>query len=408
MKIPFAPPNIDKYSIKEVVKTLKSGWITTGPKNLELEDELKKIFEIENILAVSSATSGLMLCLDWYGVGPGDEVIIPAYTYAATALAVIHLGAKPVMVDSRKDFTINPQSIKKVLTENTKAIIPVDIAGLPCDYDSIRKIIFSKQTKNLFKARSVEQEKLKRILILSDSAHSIGSKYREKPAAHQSDFSVHSFHAVKNITTAEGGCIVINLPNKTNNLEIYRKLKLSSLNGQTKDAFAKSLSNNWKYDIVQKGFKANLPDVLAALALPALKKYNSKFLPKRKKLFNYYSKLFSNWEMAQKPTGQDTKRESSYHYYPLLLRNADEVLRDSIIARLSMCGISTNVHYRPLPSLKYFQDIGYLYENYKSAKNLYSREISFPIYPSLKFKEVKYIVKMAIEAYESAIQNKTT
>ena len=232
MKIPFSPPYINDVVLKEVQDSLKSGWITTGPKVKQLETLVSKYTKTPNTLCVNSATSGLMLALKWYGIGKGDEVIIPAYTYAATALAIIHVGATPVMVDVRDDFNISIHAIEKAITKNTKAIIPVDIAGWPCDYDDINQLV--KNKSNLFIALNEIQEKLGRIVVISDSAHSIGAKYKNKYVGTTADITVFSFHAVKNVTTAEGGALCLNLPKPFNNQDIYEYLRLYTLNGQTK------------------------------------------------------------------------------------------------------------------------------------------------------------------------------
>lgn len=271
--IPFSPPYIDEDVTNEVMDSLRSGWITTGPKVKALEQEVAKLTGVKNVLCVNSATSAMMLMLHWFGIGKGDEVIIPAYTYCATALAVLHLGAKPVIVDVNKDFCINTEKIRKAITPRTKAVVPVDIGGYPCDYDDINKIVNDDEVKKMFISVNENQRMLGRIFVMADSAHSIGAVYKDKESGSLCDATVFSFHAVKNVTTAEGGAICLNLPDKFNNEELYQWLRLLSLNGQTKDAFTKSQGGNWKYDIVYPGFKINLNDLCAAVGLAQIRKY---------------------------------------------------------------------------------------------------------------------------------------
>src|SRR5438874_2507871 len=262
--IPFSPPFIDEDTITEVTNTLRSGWITTGKKVKQLEEQTAAFCGVENVVAVNSATSALMLVLHWFGVSKNDEVIIPAYTYCATALAVMHMGAKPVMVDVEDDFNISPEKIEAAITNKTKAIISVDFGGWPCDYNAIKNILEKEEIKSQFQPLSDKQKKLDRILFISDAAHSLGAVYNDKRIGTQADITIFSLHAVKNLTTAEGGLICLNMPPPFNNNEIYKTLRLWSLNGQTKDAFTKTKSGEWRYDIVYPGFKINMPDVLAA------------------------------------------------------------------------------------------------------------------------------------------------
>lgn len=391
MNIPFSPPYIDDDVINEVVNTLKSGWITTGPKTNQLEKELENLSCVEKVLCVNSASSGLMAALNWFGVGIGDEVIIPAYTYAATALAVMHVGAKPIMADCNEDLTINDKELYKLVTKNTKAIIPVDIGGLPCNYKNLKEFVMKPEVKGLFRPSSHQQECLGRILMLSDSAHSIGSTYCGKPAVLQSDFAVYSFHAVKNITAAEGGAIVINLPIPFCNTKVYNELKLDSLNGQTKDAYAKSKAGQWEYDIVRLGYKINLPDVLASIALAQIKIYQKKLLPKRRIICNLYDNNLKENTKFILPTQIDVDRVSSYHLYPLLIEGIDKNQRDKLIQNLSNDGVGVNVHYKPLPALTLFKENGFCLKNYPMARKCFEREISLPIHHNLSDCDIKRI-----------------
>lgn len=402
--IPFSPPYIDDDVINEVLDSLKSGWITTGPKVKALEQQISGITGIKNVLCVNSATSAMMLMLHWYGIGKGDEVIIPAYTYCATALAVMHLGAKPIMIDIQDDFCIDVKKIKNAITSRTKAIIPVDIGGYPCDYDEIYKIINDESIKGLFNASTEIQKKLGRIFIMSDSAHSIGAVYNGKPSGSLSDASIFSFHAVKNITTAEGGAICLNLSNPFDNEELYHWLRLLSLNGQTKDAFTKSQGGGWKYDIIYPGFKINLSDICAAVGLAQIKKYSEDLLVRRKIIFQKYNDAFSRFNWGETPPSKTIDRESSYHIYLLRIKKITEDQRDRIIEEINKKQVSVNVHFIPLPLLKVFKDGGYKIDNFPASYDNYSREITLPVYPQLSEDDLSKIIQAVIESYECVIE----
>ena len=391
MKIPFSPPYNDETVEAEVLDSLRSGWITTGPKVKALELETARLAGVQQVLCCNSATSALMLALHWYGVSRGDEVIVPAYTYCATALAAMHLGARPVMVDVGKDFNISVDAIRKAITPKTKAIIPVDIAGWPCDYREILALVEEPGIRELFQAQGEQQEKLGRILILSDAAHSIGAIYEDEPSALWSDLTVYSYHAVKNVTTAEGGAIAINLPIPFDHQEVYHTLRLWSLNGQTKDAFSKSQAGGWRYDIVYPGFKMNMPDLLAAVGLAQIRQYNNHLLLERHRIFNHYHAFFSQNDRFELPPYQSSKKISSCHLYPLRLRGITETQRDAVIVQLSEAGIAANVHFIPLPMFTAFKSAGFQMEDYPIAYDNFSREISLPIYPQLSGEQVKYI-----------------
>lgn len=363
MKIPFSPPYIDQDVINEVVDTLQSGWITTGPKVKALEEETRKLTGVSQALCVNSWTSGAMLILKWFGIKKGDEVIIPAYTYSATALAVLHCGATPVMVDVNDDFTVNPIKIKDAITPNTKVIMPVDIAGLPCDYDAINLIVNDEQIKSQFIPQSKNQEKLGRILVLSDAAHSVGAYYNDKACGTLADITIFSFHAVKNITTSEGGVICINLPAPFNNEDEYKNMRLWTLNGQTKDAFTKSKAGGWKYDILFAGLKVNMPDLCAALGLAQIRKYNFQLLLERKRVAEHYHQFFSKKDWAQLPIITDEKRKSCYHLYALRIKNITEEQRDTMMEFIAEDGVSVNVHFIPMPMLTLFKELGYDIKN---------------------------------------------
>src|ERR1035437_6297637 len=285
--IPFSPPHIDQKIIDEVTKVLQSGWITTGPRTKLFEKELTKYCGNKSTLCLNSATAGLEIMLRWFGIKEGDEVILPAYTYSATANVVIHCGATPVFVDvNSDDFNISVANIEKAITAKTKVIMPVDFGGYPCDYDAINNLVIKHKEK--FRATTNEQKMLNRILVLSDSAHSFGATYKGKKTGSLTDVSVFSYHAVKNLTTAEGGAVALNLPAPFDNEEEYKKLCVSTLHGQDKDALAKTQKGNWRYDVVEAGYKCNMTDITAAIGIVELERYDKDTLPKRKNICTKY------------------------------------------------------------------------------------------------------------------------
>jgi dTDP-4-amino-4,6-dideoxygalactose transaminase len=396
MKIDFSPPFIDEDVKNEVISALESGWITTGPKVKALEQETASYVGIEHALCINSATSGLMLVLHWLGIGRGDEVIIPSYTYCATALVVMHLGATPVMVDVKTDFNIDPEKVKDAITAKTKAIIPVDFAGWPCDYDELFEIV--QQKRDLFLANGKVQEQLGRIAIVADAAHSFGATYKGRKTGTLSDISVFSYHAVKNLTTAEGGAICITMPSPFDNGEIYKTLRLWSLNGQTKDAFTKSQSGGWRYDIVYPGFKINMPDVCAAIGLAQIRKYDNAVLSERKRVFEFFANEFKNDTWAEVPPYFSEDKSCSYHLFPLRIKGVTEQQRDIIIDRITCEQLAVNVHFIPLPLLTVFKEKGYQIADFPIAYDSYSREISLPIYPQLNNILCEHIVTVVRKA----------
>lgn len=396
MKITFSPPYIDDSVINEVVDSLRSGWITTGPKVKALEQEIKKFSRAKEVLCVNSWTSGAIMMLRWLGVKEGDEVIVPAFTYSATALAVIHAGAKPVMVDVDEDFNISVDAIEKAVTERTKAIIPVDFAGYPCDYDAIAAIVERK--RSLFNPTSEAQKRFGRIMILSDAAHSIGAYFHSKHTGYHADVVIFSLHAVKNVTTAEGGAICLNLPEGFDNLGMYNVLRTMSLNCQTKDAFSKSQLGGWRYDIIGLGMKINMADVNAAIGLAQIREY-PKLLQERKRVFERYNAAFSNEDWTIVPPYKSTDRESSYHVYALRIKNCSEILRDNMIDEIGRHEIAVNVHFIPMPMLSYFISLGFRIEDYPQAYNNYKGEISLPIHPLLTNEQIDYIIDIVRKSY---------
>lgn len=400
--IPFSPPYIDEQVKNEVMEVLNSGWITSGPKVKQLEEEVAKLVHVKKAVCVNSWTSAAILVLKWFGIEKDDEVIVPAYTYSATALAVLHCGAKPVLVDVKNDFTIDIESMKAAITPKTKAIIPVDIAGWPCDYDDILQVIESCKYKELFNPNSKMQKMLGRILVISDAAHSIGAMYKDKMSGKLADITIFSFHAVKNITTAEGGAICLNLPEPFDVEEVYNKMKLFSLNGQTKDAFTKSQAGGWKYDILFPGLKVNMPDICAAIGIAQIRQYNNLLIERERVAMSYQNKfLLKNY--YELPILQSQEKKSSFHLYPLRFKGISELQRDLIIEEITQAGVSVNVHFIPLPMLTAFKDLGFDITNYPISYNNYSREISLPIYPQLNQDQIEYIFKSVDDSYNKVM-----
>lgn len=402
MKIPFSPPYIDDSVVNEVTSSLRSGWITTGPKVKTLEKEIKKLTGTHEVLCVNSWTTGAIMTLRWLGVKPGDEIIIPAYTYCATAFAVLWAGAKPVMVDSGDDFNISVDAIRQAITPRTKAIIPVDIAGWPCDYGAIMALVNEPEVKAMFRPTSPVMEKMGRITVINDSAHSIGSHYGGRFSGTETDIAIFSLHAVKNITTAEGGAICLNMPEPFDNKQLYAELRMKALNCQTKDAFTKSKAGGWRYDIVGMGMKANMADVNAAIGLAQIRQYD-KLLQERKRIFNAYTEALSQEPWAITPPIMKDGRETSYHVYALRIKDITEEQRDEIIAEISKSEVAVNVHFIPLPMLTLFRDLGYDIKDYPQAYRNYAHEISLPCYPQLNEEMTAHVVQTVINAYHTVI-----
>ena len=402
MNIPFSPPYIDDSVIAEVTDSLRSGWITTGPKVKALEAEIEKLSGTQRALCVNSWTTGAIMVLRWLGVKPGDEVIIPAYTYCATALAVLWAGATPVMADSGEDLNISVDAIRRAITPRTKAIIPVDIAGWPCDYQAIMALVQEPEIKALFQPTSPVMEKMGRITVINDSAHSIGSRYQDRYSGTETDIAIFSLHAVKNVTTAEGGAICLNMPAPFDNEQLYNELRLKSLNCQTKDAFTKSKAGGWRYDIVGMGMKANMADVNAAIGLAQIRQYDH-MLRERKRIFQTYDELFSRQPWAILPVSHQGYRESSYHVYTLRIRDISEEQRDAIISEISKSQVAVNVHFIPLPMLTLFRDMGYDINDYPQAYRNFAHEISLPCYPQLDDEKVRFVADTVIKAYQTVI-----
>ena len=396
--IPFSPPRIDERTLEEVCAALKSGWITTGPRVKKFEEMLSHYCHVPNVLCVSSNSAGMELMLHWFGVGPGDEVIVPAYTYCATANVVVHCGAIPVMVDVKEDFGIDVEAVRRAITPKTKVIMPVDIAGFPCDYDELNQLVREDAVRQLFTPDNEIQRQLCRILLLEDAAHSLGARYHRLPLGTQADLAVFSFHAVKNLTTAEGGAICLNLPHPFDNEALYKQLKIKSLHGQSKDALSKTQAGNWRYDVTEAGYKCNMTDVLAAIGIVELERYDSETLPRRKQIFDAYSNAFRNDPRFQVPIYETAEKQSSYHVYPLRINNITEQQRDEIMQRIFQLEVSVNVHFIPLPMLTFYRNAGYNIQNYPVTYDNFSREISLPVYYNLSDTQVQTVIEAVKKA----------
>ncbi len=400
MKIPFSPPRMDKKIIDEVIDTLNSGWITTGPKTKLFEKNITAYGGHHATLCTSSGSAGLELMLRWFGVKEGDEVIVPALTYSATANVVVHCGAKPVFVDVQEDFNISVEEIKKAITEKTKVIIPVDLAGFPCDYDKINALVKDKRIRKRFQPETKEQTDLGRILILADAAHSIGAYYKGQRSGNLTDLTIFSFHAVKNLTTSEGGAVCLNLPEPFDNEALYNYLCIKALHGQTKDALAKTQIGNWQYDVIEAGYKYNMTDIQASMGLVELQRYDEDMLVKRKHIFNSYTRALSNYDWAQIPLYEDQDKRSSYHVYLLRIKDIDENMRNRIMKFIFNKGVAVNVHFIPLPMLSYYKNKGYDINDYPVSYDNYSREISLPVYYDLTDKMVEIVIKAVVDSVE--------
>ncbi|TVR78552.1 MAG: DegT/DnrJ/EryC1/StrS family aminotransferase [Chitinophagaceae bacterium] len=401
MKVPFSPPRIDEKIIKAVEETLRTGWISTGPKTKLFELELEKYTKAPKILCLNSATAGLELIMRYWGIGPGDEVIVPAYTYCATANVVMHCGAKPVMVDCGEDFNISPEKVEKAITGRTKAIVPVDIGGYPCDYDALYDIIDKK--KHHFKPGNQLQKKLGRIILVADSAHSIGASYKGKSSGILADVSSFSFHAVKNLTTAEGGALCLNLPEPFNNKDIYDYLNTLSLHGQNKDALSKFTKAAWEYDVIYPGYKCNMTDIQASMGLVELERYERETLPKRKEIFDFYSAELKAFDFFQIPEYESEHKKTSYHLYLLTIANVTEAQRNEIIKKVFEKEISVNVHYKPLPLMSYYRDMGYTLKGLDVSKRKYEQEISLPVFFDLTKEQQQLVIKSLVSSYQEVV-----
>ena len=399
--IPFSPPRIDEKVLKEVNDALMSGWITTGPRTKLFENKISAYCGCKTTVAVSSWTMGMEVFLRWWGIGPGDEIIIPVYTYCASANVVIHTGAKAVMVDvSKDDFNIAIDKIEAAITSKTKVIMPVDISGFPCDYNEILNL--ANKHKEVFTPNNTKQSKLGRILIASDAAHSFGALYFGKRSGSLADVTCFSFHAVKNLTTAEGGAVCFNLPDHFDHDEIYKDFVTITLHGQSKDALAKSKKGAWKYDVLVPGYKCNMTDIQAAIGLVELDRYQEN-LERRKEIFNAYDAAFSKKSWAILPIHEHSEKTSSYHLYLLRIKNISEDQRDEIIQEIFNNDVAVNVHFQPLPLLTAYKNLDYRIEKFPEAIKKYQNEISLPVYFNLNNNQVAQVVHAVVLSVEKIL-----
>ena len=394
MKIPFSPPDISELEIQEVIDALRSGWITTGPRTKQLEKKIAEWIGTEKCVCLSSQTACAEMALRILGIGPGDEVITSSYTYTASASVVCHVGATLRLIDTQKDsYEMDYDALESAITEKTKVIIPVDLGGVPCDYMRIFEIVEHK--KHLFKPSNAIQTSIGRIVVCADTAHALGAKWHGQIVGSIADFSSFSFHAVKNITTAEGGALTWRTIPGISNDELYRQLQLLSLHGQSKDALAKTQLGSWEYDIIGTWYKCNMTDVAAAIGLKQFERY-PKMLARRKEIIKRY-------EAAFKPLGietlehYNTKRESSGHLYMTRVPNITPDQRNEIIVKMAERGIACNVHYKPLPMHTAYKKLGFDIVDYPNAHAHFANEITLPLHTCLTDEMVEFIIQSYTE-----------
>jgi len=388
--IPFSPPDITDEEIESVIDVLRSGWITTGPKTKEFEVNIAKYCRTSKAVALNSATACMEMTLRMLGVGPGDEVITTAYTYTASASVIHHVGAKIVLVDTAKNsFEMDYDQLSHKITRKTKAIILVDIAGIMCDYDKIYKIL--EENKGKFEPKNDIQSVFNRVIVIADAAHSFGATYKGRISGEVADFTSFSFHAVKNLTTGEGGAVTWKDINGISNEDIYKEYMLLTLHGQTKDALSKSKLGSWEYDIVAPNYKCNMTDIMASIGQIQLDRYSS-LLKKRKELIERYEdglKNISNMDYIKHYTNQ---KKSSGHLFLTRIIGFDEDKRNQLIEELAIEGISTNVHYKPLPLLSAYRKLGFNIDEFPNAYHQYANEITLPLHTLMSIEDVDYIL----------------
>ena len=394
MNIEFSPPDISDLEINEVIDALKSGWITTGPKTKEFERQIANYCHTDKAVCLNSQTACAEMILRLLGIGEGDEVITTAYTYTATASVICHVGAKVVLVDTQKNsFEMDYDQLEKAITNKTKVIIPVDIAGIPCDYEKIFSVV--NKRKKSFESDNEMQAAFGRIIIVADTAHAFGAVYKNQQVGSIADFNNFSFHAVKNLTTAEGGAVTWkNIPGFDND-KIYDQLQLLSLHGQSKDALAKTQLGSWEYDIIGPWYKCNMTDIAAGIGLAQFKRYPD-ILARRKEIIKKYDEAFRpiGIQVLEHYTDQ---HQSSGHLYLTRIPGIDEAERNEIIIKMAEKGVSCNVHYKPLPLLTAYKNLGFKIEDYPNAYNLYKNEITLPLHTKLTDEQVEYVITNYIE-----------
>ena len=394
MNIPFSPPDISQAEIDSVVETLKSGWITTGPKTKEFERLIAMCCQTEQAVCLNSATACMELILRVLDVGPGDEVITSAYTYTATASVTCHVGAKVVMVDTAPDsFEMDYDKLADAITEKTKVVLPVDLAGVVCDYDKIFAAVESK--KHLFSPANDIQKAYGRVIVLADAAHAFGAKWHGKMCGEIADFTSFSFHAVKNLTTAEGGALTWRNHDGVDNESLYKQFQLLSRHGQNKDALAKTRLGAWEYDIVAPYYKCNMTDVMAGIGLAQLKRYPVMLYRRRQIIERYNEGLKGRNVQVLDHFGDD--HSSSGHLYLVRLLGEDVEYRNAVIERMAERGIACNVHYKPLPMMTAYKNLGFDIVDYPNAYNQYHNEITLPLHTSLTNEDVEYVISNFVD-----------
>ena len=393
-KIPFSPPDMSEAEINEVAEALRSGWITTGPKTKEFERLIALCCQTEQAVCLNSATACMELILRVLDVGPGDEVITSAYTYTATASVTCHVGAKVVMVDTAPDsFEMDYDKLADAITEKTKVVLPVDLAGVVCDYDKIFAAVESK--KHLFSPANDIQKAYGRVIVLADAAHAFGAKWHGKMCGEIADFTSFSFHAVKNLTTAEGGALTWRNHDGVDNESLYKQFQLLSLHGQNKDAFAKTRLGAWEYDIVAPYYKCNMTDVMAGIGLAQLKRY-PEMLYRRRQIIERYNEGLKGCDVQVLDHFGDD-HSSSGHLYLVRLLGEDVEYRNAVIERMAERGIACNVHYKPLPMMTAYKNLGFDIVDYPNAYNQYHNEITLPLHTSLTNEDVEYVISNFVD-----------
>lgn len=388
-KIPFSPPDMTEAEAAMVVEVLSSGWITTGPKTKEFENLISMCCNTQKSVCLNSATACMEMALRVLGVGPGDEVIVPAYTYTATASAVCHVGAKPVMVDTAPDsYEMDYDKVAEAITEKTKVVIPVDLGGVICDYDKVFKAVESK--KGLFRPSNEIQKIFERVIVLADAAHAFGAKWHGKMCGEIADFTSFSFHAVKNLTTAEGGALTWKHHEGLDDEAVYKQLQLLSLHGQSKDALAKTQLGAWEYDIVAPYYKCNMTDIMAGIGLAQLKRY-PELLHRRRMIIGQYDDALQGYGV-QTLNHYGAEHSSSGHLYLVRLSGKDVDYRNEVIVKMAERGIACNVHYKPLPMMTAYKSIGFDIKNFPNAYNQYRNEVTLPLHTHLSDDDVRYVM----------------
>ena len=397
MNISFSSPDMSEREVAEVREAILSGWITTGPRTKEFERCIAEYMGTNKVACLNSATAAMELTLHVLGIGPGDEVIVPAYTYTATCSVICHVGATPVMIDCAEDsFEMDYAQMANAITNKTKVVIPVDLAGVTCDYNKIYEILEEK--RHLFVPENEIQKALGHVVVMADCAHGFGASRNGIPAGRLADFTCYSFHAVKNLTTAEGGAVTWNSIEGIDDEELYKQYQLLSLHGQTKDALQKNQLGSWEYDIVLPAYKCNMTDIMAALGLIQFDRYQE-MLQRRHDIIQKYNSAFS--ELPVKVLNhKDDNHISSGHLYLVRVNGINEEVRNELICKMSEKGVACNVHYKPLPMMTAYKKMGFDIKDYPNAFNHYQKEITLPLYSRLTDEEVDYIIKCFKESLE--------